>query len=555
MVVFHKESNKFIPEIFLAGQMRVLEMLATGESLRSILNALLYSIELRSPGMLCSILLLDEEGAHLHMGAAPSLPTTYNQAVDGIAIGPNVGSCGTAAYRRSPVFVTDIEHDPLWKDFKELALRHSLRACWSTPIMGVNGKILGTFAIYYREPQEPSQREIQVIYESTHLAAVIIEHVGNRESLRKTVSLLNATIESTADGILVVNREGKIVSSNKKFVELWGIPEAIMSTRDDSKALAYVLNQLKDPDCFISVVRGLYDKPEIESFDVLEFKDGRVFERLSKPQIIDHEIVGRVWSFRDITQRRKAEIAAEVANKAKAQFLANISHEIRTPLSAIMGFSDLLLDLGQKEEERQLWVERIKNNGAILMEIVNEILNLSKVEFGKTEIRPSEVNLERLIEDISLVFKPMAKDKGIALEFKTQEPLPKIINTDQTRLHQILFNIIGNAIKFTEKGSVSVEVKCPSVTRIQFIVKDTGIGIPKDKMQVLFRPFEQVDSSFSRKFGGAGLGLALAKRLANILGGDISLMKSELGQGSTFLIEIATGAKPEINHQADEVAS
>jgi len=367
------------------------------------------------------------------------------------------------------------------------------------------------------------------------------EIASRQDSYERTVSLLNATIESTADGILVVDQSGKIISFNRKFAQLWKIPDSVTDSRDDDQALAFVLNQLTDPEGFFSRVRELYNNPALESFDVLEFKDGRVFERYSLPQKLGTEIVGRVWSFRDVTERKKAEMAAEKATLAKTQFLANVSHEIRTPLGGILGFSELLLNSDQSSADRLKWVNRIKSNGAHLLEVVDEILGFSKAEFGKIDVDISEVNIPKLVSDISLSFYPKILEKGISLDFRLDGTIPQTIQTDRTKLKQILINIIGNAIKFTEKGSVTVTLKHQEPSMLCFLVKDTGIGVKPDEAQNLFHPFVQADSSYTRRFGGTGLGLALARKLATALGGNVELVASTPGRGCTFLVTVKTG--------------
>lgn len=173
-------------EVFRAGQSKVLEMIAANAPVGEILESLVLLIEAQAPEMLCSVLLLSDDGNHIRHGAAPSLPEGYVRAIDGAPIGPKNGSCGTAMYRGQPVIVKDILKDPLWEDYRDLAAGAGLRACWSTPIMSGRGKVLGSFAMYYRQPQTPTGDEARLTVVATHIAGLAIEHHRDQEALRRT---------------------------------------------------------------------------------------------------------------------------------------------------------------------------------------------------------------------------------------------------------------------------------------------------------------------------------------------------------------------------------
>jgi signal transduction histidine kinase len=239
-----------------------------------------------------------------------------------------------------------------------------------------------------------------------------------------------------------------------------------------------------------------------------------------------------------------AKEAAEEANLAKSAFLANMSHEIRTPLGAVMGFADLVVDQQMPEAEKARFVGAIKRNGELLSNIINDILDLSKIEAGKMEILKHEVALAEVLTDTKTLLDLQAKEKGIHLRVQVSPNTPEKIKTDPLRLRQILMNVIGNAIKFTSKGGVDVQVQYENSSGqdlLQFFVKDTGCGIDENQKEKLFAPFSQADSTLKRKFGGTGLGLILSKRFANLLGGDVAIVQSTLDVGSTFVISINAG--------------
>lgn len=245
----------------------------------------------------------------------------------------------------------------------------------------------------------------------------------------------------------------------------------------------------------------------------------------------------------DITERKRTEQelitakrAAEAANKAKTEFLANVSHEIRSPLTAISGFAEILREQFSDRKESLELIEKILRNSDTLNVLVNDILDLSKVESGIIEFEKIRFSFVQQIQDIVAPARHQANQKGIELNWETQTAIPRHIVSDPTRIRQILVNLIGNAIKFTNKGSVDVQVSYspkPEPT-ICFIIKDSGCGIANDKKDQIFSPFVQADSSTTRKFGGTGLGLALSRRLAKALGGDVTLVESQPGKGSTF---------------------
>ncbi len=245
--------------------------------------------------------------------------------------------------------------------------------------------------------------------------------------------------------------------------------------------------------------------------------------------------------------------AAEAANRSKSAFLANMSHEIRTPMTAILGFTDVLLGEDGFENappDRAATLETIKRNGEYLLELINDILDLSKIEAGKVEIERITCSPSKVVADVASLMRVRAEAKGLPLEIEYVGGIPESILCDPTRLRQILINLVGNAIKFTEIGNVRLQTRLVQNTArppsLLFDVIDTGIGMTQKQASKLFQPFTQVDASTTRKFGGTGLGLTISKRLAELLGGDITI-GSEPGKGSTFSVAIETGPLDDVS--------
>ena len=369
----------------------------------------------------------------------------------------------------------------------------------------------------------------------------ITEIKRNEINIQKQKSLLRSTIESSSTGMMVINRSNEIILHNSRIKELWNIPPgAALKTKKDFEK--YAQNIVTDYTHFRKAFTNNNFIFEHYNYEI-KLKNGKYLDCQSGPQIMDDKTIGWIWSFNDITQRklseieiRKAKDLAETANKTKSAFLANISHEIRTPLNAIIGFSEIL---EKKVTNAKLinYISSITQSGHTLLSLINEILDLSKLDAGKLNLQLNETSFKKLILEVTNVFKVQAEEKGLAFETIEKGVSHDLVLLDEIRLKQILINLIGNAIKFTSTGFVRIEYAVEKANngknKLNISVIDSGIGIEKDQLEHIFEDFKQHDDQDNRSYEGTGLGLSISKRLVRLMNGDLSV-KSKVNEGSIF---------------------
>ena len=380
------------------------------------------------------------------------------------------------------------------------------------------------------------------------LVSLALEAAERRKverELEKNLSLLEATLESTADGILVVDRHGKFVSYNQKFLRMWNISDEIAASRDDERALSFALGQLKDPEGFLRKVRELYAQPDAESFDILEFKDGRVLERFSQPQRVGGRGVGRVWCFRDVTAQRRAEEELRQAcdelqklNQIKTNFTSMISHELKTPLAAIQESVGVIRDGldGPVTAAQRKTLEIARLNAEWLGRLINNFLTFSRIEFGGMDMRFQRLDACSLVEESWRLLKPLADKKGVQLlKFVPSSPLE--VHWDADRMKALILNLIENAIKYTDApGEVRIRL-VPKGADVLIDVEDTGIGIREQDKATIFDLFAQAVRQGPWRTGSFGIGLTICRYVAEHHGGLLSV-ESEYGRGSRFTARI-----------------
>ncbi|MBU4319175.1 MAG: response regulator [Proteobacteria bacterium] len=371
----------------------------------------------------------------------------------------------------------------------------------------------------------------------------ITERKKAEESMMESEEKYRTILESIEEGYFEVNLDGVFTFVNDTMSKL------LKRSREELIGLKYqeymgTGSSEKIYQIFMDIFET--DKPAKKIDYEVVLSDGtHHFHELSASLRKDRQ--GKPIGFRglarDITQRkladeelRKAKIEADAANKAKSQFLANMSHEIRTPMNAVIGFADVLSDTNLDEDQRE-YTSTIKRGGEMLLSLINDILDFSKIESGDMELEEIDFDPELVAYDICRLISPRIKFKAIEMLCHIGETVPSRINGDPTRFRQVLTNILGNAVKFTETGEIELSLEEEEEThdqvKLHVRVRDTGIGIPADKMDLVFKPFHQADESTTRKYGGTGLGLAISKQIVALWNGDV-WGESEPGKGSSF---------------------
>lgn len=443
----------------------------------------------------------------------------------------------------------DARTDPRTSEFAEDYLKPlGIVSMMDVPVR-LHGRVAGVVCHeHVGSPRVWTAEEQEFANSIADLVSLALEAAERRKverELEKNFSLLRATLESTADGILVVDQEGRIVSFNQKFVQMWRIPEAVVRMRDDEKAIAFVLEQLQDPESFRKKVKDLYAEPEAESFDVLTFKDGRVFERFSKPQRVGGKSVGRVWSFRDVTAQRQAEEEVRRAcdelqklNQIKTNFASMISHELKTPLAAIQESVGVIRDGldGPVTPAQKKTLEIARLNAEWLARLINNFLTFSRIESGLMDMRFQRLDARSLVEEAWRLMKPVAEKKGLHL-VKSAPHQPVEVLWDSDRMKALVLNLVENAIKYTDApGEVRLRL-APKDADVLIEVEDTGVGIREQDKATIFDLFAQAARQGPWRTGGFGIGLTICRYVAEHHGGTLSV-ESEHGKGSRFTARI-----------------
>jgi nitrogen-specific signal transduction histidine kinase len=547
MAVSRDVSAPWKAEAFQAGQHQVLEMIATGAPLPQVLTLLVHLIEDQCDGQVCSVLLLDTDGVHVRVGAAPNISDAYSGRLDGQPVGPRVGSCGTVMQTGRPVVVTDISVDPQWDVLRDAAMASDLRACWSTPILSSQKKVLGSFAMYCDTPRGPSREELRLVETAADLAGAAIDHHRSQEALRQSEQRNRAILRAIPDWMFVMSSDGVFLDCHvKNPKELLVPPEAFLG-----KSIHDILPAwLADAQARTFERALATNEPESLEYSLESGEDTRFYESCAVRCDSD-----KVLSIvRDITDRKRAELDAaaqrqELAHLNRVLILAEqsgaLAHELSQPLAAILANAQAarrLLDrsppeLGELRETLDDVIKSGKRAGAVIQRL-RELLKKSK-----TVLQPLDVN-EVTREVLDLTHSDLLL-RRMPITTALSPGMPPVL-ADRVQLQQVILNLVLNACDaMSTVEPADRELTLTTVADdecVQIAVADRGVGIPSGALDSVFDPF------VTHREHGLGLGLAISRSIVQAHRGRIQAENNPDG-GATFRCFL-----PLANGHADAVA-
>jgi PAS domain S-box-containing protein len=517
---------------FRSGHHQVLEMIASGAPLDAVLSHLVQLAEQQSEGMLGSVLLLDDDGVHIRHGAAPRLPKAFIQAVDGLPIGPRHGSCGTAMYTGKLVIAIDVLTDPVWEDYKDLAVAHGLRACWSAPILTAQKKVLGSFAMYYAQPRGPDRDDLRLIEIAADIAGIAIDHQRAQEALRRSEARNRAILKAIPDWMFILNRDGVFLDYHAKDpTYLLAPPEVFLG-----KAMRDILPPALAGELHQASTRSFETgEPERVEYSIGSDEAQRFYEACVV-RCDDDKMLSIV---RDITDRKRAEMDAarqrrDLAHLSRVTTLGELSgalaHELSQPLTAILSnaqaarrfLSQEPVDLTEVRAALDDIIANDRRAGAVIERL--RVL----LKKGESLLQPLDLN-DVAREVLDLTHSDLLA-RRISISTRLASPLPPVLG-DRVQLQQVVLNLMLNACEAMNDTSdgdrrITLETGVDNGF-VQMSLSDRGVGIPEHQLEAVFEPFV----TFREQ--GLGLGLAISRSIIVAHGGRI-LAENNADRGSTF---------------------
>jgi PAS domain S-box-containing protein len=551
-------------ESLIQMQKAALEMVAQEEELDDVLAFLARGIEGQSlAGMWSAIHLFNPAGTHFALAVAPSLPATYTQLTQGMEIAPRTGPYCDVALGADVAIATDVESDPRWPPFTELARTCGIRSAWSTPIVSSRGNLIGTLAIYYRETGEPKATDRQLIDAVRHTIALIIEHKQAQDARRESEERFHSLVHATTSIVWTTDESGRFVTEQTSWSAYTG------QQRDEYKDFGWT-SALHPEDR--DRVRAHWE--ESRAARMLYKSEGRLwhagsesyrhFEARGVPVIGPdgsvHEWVGQHVDVEEQHQaeQRIYELMAELNEGArrKDEFIAMLAHELRGPLAPVANSLETLQRAQPNEQLVHEVRETLQRQVGHMVRLVDDLLDVGRITRDRLSLRMTNVELETAIRQAVEVVRPLAD--GLKHEISVTLPnAPIHLRGDPVRLTQVFGNLLNNACKFSEPGGHIRVTAERQGSEVAVSVADSGIGIPADQLDDVFAMFSQVDRSLERSRGGLGLGLTLVKQLVELHRGSVEGFSEGLGRGSTFVVRLPVTSKrrpkaPRRQQQLDE---
>jgi PAS domain S-box-containing protein len=518
-------------EAIRAAQHQVLGMIATGSALPDVLDCLVRLVEQQTNGMRCSVLMLDEDGSIRH-GAAPSLPEAYVQAIDGLPIGPRHGSCGTAMFRGTRVVVTDILTDPLWEDYRDVARRFGLRACWSTPFFSPQRKVLGSFAMYYDEPRSPRDEELRLIEAAADVAGIAMEQRRSQQALRHSEARNQAILRAIPDWMFLTTVEGVFLDYHARDASRLHVPPSAFLGKKVTEVLPHPLGETL-AQAFIRV--GASDEPETVEY-TLGSDDSERFYEACIVRCDGDKILSIV---RDITDRKRAELEAgaqrrELAHLTRVAMLGELTgalaHELSQPLTAVLSSAQAAkhfverdpLDVAELRAALDDIIRSNKRAGAV----IDRLRALLRKE--ATALQP--VNMNEVVREVLDLAHSEFVSRRITVTNALTPEIPLVLG-DRIQLQQVVLNLVLNACDaMSDTHAAKRHLALATAMEgsfVQLVVSDRGVGIPKDQFENVFEPFVTFRDQ------GLGVGLAISRSIMRAHRGSIRA-ENNIDGGATF---------------------
>jgi two-component system cell cycle sensor histidine kinase/response regulator CckA len=535
-------SSEALPQLSEA----VLGLIRAQAPLSEILEVLCVHVEKQHPGLLCSVLLLDADGTTLRHGAAPSLPKEYSQAVDGVQIGPCAGSCGTAAYRKQAVIVSDIATDPLWADVRHLALPYSLRACWSTPIASQDDKILGTFAIYYREPRGPDAQHLQLIKHITHLAGIAIEHDRAKAELRAAETRYRTLVERlpAITYIAELGAGGPWHYVSPQIESMLGFPAAEWLS-DPMNWMNHI--HPDDREIALAAEKLFQETHELFQAEYRMFaRDGRLVWFRDEGVLLqtDGQVLLMQGVLYDITEHKRLEEQLRHSQKMEAvgQLAGGVAHDFNNLLMVIQAHNEHLRDRLNADDPARKDALEIENAVTRAAALTGQLLAFSR----KAVLRPKVLDLNAVLADVAKMLHRLIGE-NIEVKIVPAASLGRV-KADPGQMEQVILNLAVNSRDaMPEGGTLTIETRdveldendardhegAPPGKYVMLAVSDTGSGMDTETQAHMFEPF------YTTKAPGKGTGLGLATVYGVVKQSDGWIwVDSEPGRGTTFKIHL-----------------